>query len=123
MREGATETAAVTTGLLSDLVYLLPIAGAATDVLERRLEGRLDQSVAGVPAEAGDPPVQLDLRPDARRVAGGYARFDGGGRWRVYTTRVVSADRTTRVVRHRMVAEGLEAGSRCRRGRGVTRRR
>ena len=57
----------------------------------------------------------------AAAAAGGYARFDGGGRWRVYTTRVVSADRTTRVVRHRMVAEGLEAGSRCRRGRGVTR--
>ena len=59
----------------------------------------------------------------AAAAGGGYARFDGGGRWRVYTTRVVSADRTTRVVRDRMVAEGLEAGSRCRRGRGVTRRR
>ncbi|MCY4661153.1 MAG: hypothetical protein OXF93_15305 [Acidobacteria bacterium] len=50
----------------------------------------------------------------AAAAGGGYARFDGGGRWRVYTTRVV---------RHRMVAEGLEAGSRGRRGRGVTRRR
>ena len=58
----------------------------------------------------------------AAAAAGGYARFDGGGRWRVYTTRVVSADRTTRVVRDRMVAEGLEAGSRCRRVRRVTRR-
>ena len=44
-----------------------------------------------------------------------FARFDGGGRWRVYTARVVSADRTTRAVRDRMVAEDLEAGSRCRR--------
>ena len=43
----------------------------------------------------------------AAAAGGGYARFDGGGRWRVYTTRVVSADRTTRVVRDRIVAEGL----------------
>ena len=49
----------------------------------------------------------------AAAAASGYARFDGGGRWRVYTTRVV---------RDRIVAEGLEAGSRCRRVRRVTRR-
>ena len=53
----------------------------------------------------------------AAAAGGGYARFDGGGRWRVYTTRVVSAYRTTRVVQDRMVADGLEAGSRCRGGR------
>ena len=52
----------------------------------------------------------------AAAAAGGYVRFDGGGKWRVYATRVVSAGSTTRVVRDRMVAEGLEAGRRYRRG-------
>ena len=64
------------------------------------------------------PPV-----PAAAAAAGGYIRFDGGGRWRVYTTRVVSAGRTTRVVHDRLVAAGLEDGSRVRQGRLVTRRR
>ena len=75
---------------------------------------------AGPAAAVGGGRLPVGRRPAA--AAGGYARFDGGGRWRVYTTRVVSADRTTRVVRDRMVAEGLEAGSRCRRVRRVTRR-
>ena len=43
----------------------------------------------------------------AAAAAGGYVRFDGGGRWRVYATRLVSAGTTVRVVRDRMLAEGL----------------
>ena len=43
----------------------------------------------------------------AADAAGGYVRFDGGGRWRVYATRLVSVGRTVQVVRDRMLAEGL----------------
>ena len=43
----------------------------------------------------------------AAAAAGGYVRFDGGGRWRVYATRLVAAGRTVQVVRDRMLAEGF----------------
>ena len=43
----------------------------------------------------------------AADAAGGYVRFDGGGRWHVYATRLVSAGKTVQVVRDRMLAEGL----------------
>ena len=51
----------------------------------------------------------------AVRVARGYAAFDGGGRWRVYGTRVVGVgvgvgvgDGTVVAVLGRRLAEGLE---------------
>ena len=45
----------------------------------------------------------------AVRVARGYAAFDGGGRWRVYGTRVVSVgDGTLKAVLGHRLAEGLE---------------
>ena len=45
----------------------------------------------------------------AVRVARGYAAFDGGGRWRVYGTRVVGVgDGTVAAVLGRRLAEGLE---------------
>ena len=45
----------------------------------------------------------------AVRVARGYVACDGGGRWRVYSTRVVGVDDGTleAVLGHRL-AEGLE---------------
>ena len=62
-----------------------------------RARGRPRQWVVAVYAS-------VDAAADA---AGGYVRFDGGGRWRVYATRLVSAGRTVQVVRDRMLAEGL----------------
>ena len=45
----------------------------------------------------------------AVRVARGYAAFDGGGRWRVYGTRVVGVgDGAVVAVLGRRLAEGLE---------------
>ncbi len=45
----------------------------------------------------------------AVRVARGYAACDGGGRWRVYGTRVVSVgDGTLEAVLGHRLAEGLE---------------
>ena len=45
----------------------------------------------------------------AVRVARGYAAFAGGGRWRVYGTRVVGVgDGTVVAVLGRRLAEGLE---------------
>ena len=38
----------------------------------------------------------------------GYVRFDGGGRWRVYGTKLVSAGGTVKVVRDLVLAEGFE---------------
>lgn len=45
---------------------------------------------------------------DAVRVARAYAKLDGGGRWRVYGTRVVAASGSVREVRDRVLAEGVE---------------
>ena len=45
----------------------------------------------------------------AVRVARGYAACDGGGRWRVYGTRVVGVgDGTVAAVLARRLAEGIE---------------
>ena len=49
---------------------------------------------------------------DAVRVARGYARLDGGGRWRVYGTRLVEASGSVREVRDRVLAEGVEETTR-----------
>ncbi len=49
---------------------------------------------------------------DAVRVARGYVRLDGGGRWRVYGTRAVAASGSVREVRDRMLAEGVERSTR-----------
>ena len=38
----------------------------------------------------------------------GYVRFDGGGRWRVYGTKLVSAGGTVQVVRDLVLSEGFE---------------
>ena len=38
----------------------------------------------------------------------GYVRFDGGGRWRVYGTKLVSAGGTVKVVRDLVLSEGFE---------------
>ena len=49
----------------------------------------------------------LDL---AVHVARGYAAFDGGGRWRVYGTRLAAVgDGRVAAVLGRLLAEGLEA--------------
>ncbi len=48
----------------------------------------------------------------AVRVARGYAKLDGGGRWRVYSTRVVAASGSVREVRDRVLAEGVERTAR-----------
>ena len=50
---------------------------------------------------------------DAVRVARGYARLDGGGRWRVYGTRAVAAAGSVREVRDQVLAEGVEETTRC----------
>ena len=39
----------------------------------------------------------------------GPERFNGGGRWRVYGTRLLSAGKTDQVVLDRVLAEGFEA--------------
>ena len=44
----------------------------------------------------------------AARIAAGLARGDGGGRWRVYGTEsVVAPDRSVRVERRALFAEGV----------------
>ena len=48
----------------------------------------------------------------AVRVARGYAKLDGGGRWRVYSTRVVAASGSVREVRDQVLAEGVERPAR-----------
>ena len=62
---------------------------------------------------------------DAVRVARGYARLDGGGRWRVYGTRLVAAAGSVREVRDRVLAEGVEETARRARrpDRPIARRR
>ena len=49
---------------------------------------------------------------DEVRVARGNARLDGGGRWRVYGTRLVEAAGSVREVRDRVLAEGVEETAR-----------
>ena len=44
----------------------------------------------------------------AAEACRGYVRFDGGGRWRVYGTKLVSAGGTVKVVRDLVLAEGFE---------------
>ena len=44
----------------------------------------------------------------AAEACRGYVRFDGGGRWRVYGTKLVSADGTVQVVRDLVLVEGFE---------------
>ena len=44
----------------------------------------------------------------AVRVARGYAKLDGGGRWRVYSTRVMAASGSVHEVRDQVLAEGVE---------------
>ena len=45
---------------------------------------------------------------EAARLAAGLARFDGGGRWRVYDIVIVPADGSSvKLVRRRVVAEGV----------------
>ena len=46
----------------------------------------------------------------ASAVLSSCVSFDGGGRWRVYATRLVSTGRTVQVVRDRLLAEGLREG-------------
>ena len=41
----------------------------------------------------------------------GYVRFDGGGRWRVYGTKLVSVGGTVKVVRDLVLAAGFEPPS------------
>ena len=48
----------------------------------------------------------------AVRAARGYAKLDGGGRWRVYSTRVVAASGSVREVRDQVLAEGVERPAR-----------
>ena len=45
---------------------------------------------------------------EAARLAAGFARFDGGGRWRVYDMVTVRTERgSVRLVRRRVVAEAV----------------
>ena len=44
----------------------------------------------------------------ASEACRGYVRFDGGGRWRVYGTKLVSAGGTVQVVRDLVLAAGFE---------------
>ena len=45
---------------------------------------------------------------EAARLAAGLARFDGGGRWRVYDMVTVPAEGgSVKLVRRRVVAEGV----------------
>ena len=44
----------------------------------------------------------------AAEACRGYVRFDGGGRWRVYGTKLVSAGGTVKVVRDLVLSEGFE---------------
>ena len=44
----------------------------------------------------------------AAEACRGYVRFDGGGRWRVYGTKLVSAGETVKVVRDLVLAAGFE---------------
>ena len=45
---------------------------------------------------------------EAARLAAGLARFDGGGRWRVYDMVTVPAESgSVQLVRRRVVAEGV----------------
>ena len=45
---------------------------------------------------------------EAARLAAGLARFDGGGRWRVYDMALVPAEGgTVKLVRRDVVAEGV----------------
>ena len=45
---------------------------------------------------------------EAARLAAGLARFDGGGRWRVYDMALVPAQGgSVKLVRRRVVAEGV----------------
>ena len=45
---------------------------------------------------------------EAARIAAGLARFDGGGRWRVYAMVTVPAEGgSVELVRRRVVAEGV----------------
>ena len=45
---------------------------------------------------------------EAARLAAGLARFDGGGRWRVYDMVTVPAERgSVKLVRRAVVAEGV----------------
>ena len=44
----------------------------------------------------------------AVKTARGHVRFDGGGRGRVYSTRLVTTDGTAREVLGRVLAEGVE---------------
>ena len=46
--------------------------------------------------------------PEAARLAAALARFDGGGRWRVYDMVTVQAEAgSVKLVRRRVVAEGV----------------
>ena len=45
---------------------------------------------------------------EAARLVAGLARFDGGGRWRVYDMATVATEAgSVRLVRRRLVAEGV----------------
>ena len=47
----------------------------------------------------------------AAEACRGYVRFDGGGRWRVYGTKLVSAGGTVKVVRDLVLSDGFEPPS------------
>ena len=81
----------------------------------RHLVALMDELYAGGWRSAGRPRQWVwSVFPSlgqAVRVARGYAAYDGGGRWRVYGTRIVGVgDGTVEATLARRLAEGLETG-------------
>ena len=79
--------------------------GSAVDLLEAPFGGDSRQAGGGKQGESRD----FSGAGAARMPTSGYAACDGGGRWRVYGTRVVSVgDGTLEAVLGHRLAEGLE---------------